>query len=281
MKKFICMLLAAALLLSACATKVGDTKKKSAIRLVTTTSVNDSGLLSYIIPDFEAETGYTVDIVSVGSGAAIKLGENGDADILLVHSKAAEEAFVEAGYGVERISFMYNFFVIIGPSGDPAGIAGCENAGEAFALISENQSGFVSRGDESGTHTAEKKIWAALGIEPSGDWYISAGAGMGACLTQASERQCYVMSDKATFLAMADKLELDILLEKGDDMKNVYSLIACNSDVNTGINADGAQALIDYITKESTLHKIAEYGLEQYGQSLFYVEYDGFSININ
>lgn len=251
-----------------------STPENHVIRLVTTTSVNDSGLLPYLIPDFEAETGYRVDVVSLGSGAAIKTAENGDADLLLVHSPAAEETFVADGYGVERLSFMHNFFVIAGPADDPAGIAECENAAEAFRKIYESKSGFVSRGDESGTHNAEKKIWSAISLEPGADdeWYISAGAGMGACLSQAGERGYYILCDKATFLSMKDNLELEILLEKGEDMKNTYSLIACNPAAIDGLNTEGAQAFIDFMLSGATLEKIADYGKEQYSQQLFYVE---------
>jgi len=252
---------------------LAEAPENKVIRCSTTTSVNDTGLLPFLQPDFEALTGYELIVVSNGSGAAIKLGESGDADVLLVHSKAAEEDFVANGYGVARISFMYNFFVIVGPQSDPAGIAECENATEAFAAIADSKCLFVSRGDESGTHTAEKKIWAAAEIEvgEADEWYISAGAGMGASLNQANEREAYILCDKATFLSMQDNLELGILLEKGDDMKNIYSLIACNPDKNPEVNSEGAQAFIDYMTSQDTLEKIANFGKDTYGQTLFYV----------
>jgi len=275
MKRIMSLTLVFAMLLAFGMTQaLADAPENKAIRLSTTTSVNDTGLLPFLQPDFEAATGYELIVVSNGSGAAIKLGESGDADVLLVHSKAAEEEFVANGYGISRISFMYNYFVIVGPASDPAGIAQCENAAEAFAAIADSKSLFVSRGDESGTHTAERKIWAAAEVEPGeqDDWYISAGAGMGASLNQANEREAYILSDKATFLSMKDNLDLEILLEKGDDMKNVYSLIACNPEQNSGINAEGAQAFIDYMTSEATLEKIADFGKNTYGQALFYVE---------
>ena len=277
MRKITSLVLAVAMLLTlgaAQAVALAYAPENKTIRCSTTTSVNDSGLLPYLQPDFEAETGYELIVVSNGSGAAIKLGESGDADLLLVHSKAAEEEFVANGYGVSRISFMYNYFVIVGPASDPANIVACENAAEAFAAIAESGSLFVSRGDESGTHTAERKIWAAAEIEPKeeDEWYISAGAGMGASLIQANERQAYILSDKATFLSMQDNLDLEILLEKGEDMKNVYSLIECNPEKISGLNSEGAQAFIEYMTSEATLEKIANFGVDTYGQSLFYVE---------
>ena len=242
------------------------------IRLSTTTSVNDSGLLPYLQPAFEAKTDYRLEITSGGSGAAIKLGETGDADCLLVHSPAAEQEFVANGFGLERIPFMYNYFVIAGPADDPLALADYANATEAFMTIAASQSTeFVSRGDDSGTHNAEKKIWSAAAVEPTGqNWYISAGAGMGACLNQANERQAYILTDKATFLSMASTLELKILLERSDEMKNTYSLIAVNQAKHAGINSEGAAAFITWMQSEEAKALIAAYGIEQYGEALFY-----------
>jgi len=245
------------------------------LRCSTTTSVNDSGLMEYLEPLFEAETGYDLQITSNGTGAAIALGESGDADVLLVHAKASEEDFIAKGFGLERIPFMYNFFVIAGPAADPAGIAASNSAADAFKKIAANKSEFISRGDESGTHKAELKIWTAAGVTPTAaadKWYISAGKGMGDCLTMASERIAYVLTDKATFLSMKANLELSIVLDKGDDMKNTYSLIACNPDKNTGLNTEGAQAFITWMTKQDTLDKIADYGMAEYGEGLFFVD---------
>ena len=245
------------------------------LRCSTTTSVNDSGLMEYLEPLFEAETGYDLQITSNGTGAAIALGESGDADVLLVHAKASEEDFIAKGFGLERIPFMYNFFVIAGPAADPAGIAASNSAADAFKKIAANKSEFISRGDESGTHKAELKIWTAAGVTPTAaadKWYISAGKGMGDCLTMASERIAYVLTDKATFLSMKANLELSIVLDKGDDMKNTYSLIACNPEKNTGLNTEGAQAFITWMTKQDTLDKIADYGMAEYGEGLFFVD---------
>ncbi|MEG0597479.1 MAG: substrate-binding domain-containing protein [Oscillospiraceae bacterium] len=242
------------------------------IRLSTTTSVNDSGLLSYLQPFFEEATGYKLEITSNGTGAAIKLGESGDADCLLVHAKASEEEFVAGGNGVERIPFMYNYFVLTGPESDPAGLAQCADATAGMKAIAAAKAPFVSRGDDSGTHKAELKLWKSAEVDPAGkDWYLSAGAGMGACLTQASERQAYVLTDKATYLSMADNLELKILLEKSDEMKNTYSVIAVSPEKHEGINAEGASAFIDWITGPEAGAMIADYGIAQYGEALFYL----------
>jgi tungstate transport system substrate-binding protein len=242
------------------------------IRLSTTTSVNDSGLLPSLQPAFEADTGYKLEVISNGTGAAIKLGETGDADVLLVHAKASEEEFVSGGYGVERIPFMYNFFIIVGPEDDPANIAAATTAGDAFAAIAQSRSTFLSRGDDSGTHKAELKIWGAKDIDPSGEsWYVSTGKGMGACLTQAGEMQGYCLTDKATFLSMEDKGGLKILLAESDDMKNTYSMIAVNPDKNPGVNIDGANAFIAWMQSDKAKGLIASYGTDIYGEPLFFI----------
>ena len=286
MKKLLALLMAMLLVVSlaACGEKAETTPSEDAaqseqaeitnatIRLSTTTSVNDSGLLPYLLPVFEAETGYKVEVQSAGTGAAIQKAEDGNADLILVHAKASEEEFIEKGFGVERLPFMYNFFVIVGPKDDPAGIADCEDAAAAFAKIRESGSKFISRGDESGTHKAELKIWGDDTPDAATDsWYISAGQGMGACLTMASEQQAYCLTDKATFLSMEDGLDLALLLEKGDDMKNTYSLIAVNPDKIDGLNVDGANALIDWMLGDEASDLIAKYGQEEYGVSLFYL----------
>ncbi len=242
------------------------------IRISTTTSVNDSGLLPYLLPAFEKATGYTVEVQSAGTGAAIQKAKDGNADLILVHAKASEEEFVNEGYGVERIPFMYNYFVIVGPADDPAGIKDCENAAEAFAKIADAEESFISRGDESGTHKAELKIWGEEVPDAEADkWYINAGKGMGACLSMADQMKGYCLTDKATFLSMKDELGLEILLEKGEDMKNTYSLIECNPEKLADINTEGAKAFIEWMTGDDASALIAEYGKEQYGAALFYL----------
>ena len=242
------------------------------IRLSTTTSVNDSGLLPYLQPYFEKDTCYTLEISSAGTGAAIEKGRTGDADCLLVHAKASEEEFIKEGYGVERIPFMYNYFVIIGPADDPAGIKGSASASEAFKKISDKGSIFVSRGDDSGTHKAELKIWKAAGIDPSKEeWYVSTGQGMGASIIVASEKQGYILTDKATYLSHELKGFFDILLEESDELKNTYSMIAVSTDKWKDTNIDGANAFIKWMTSEKASDLIAEYGAKEYGQQLFFV----------
>ena len=272
MKKLVAILLALLMVASFAACKKKDAEEPAVIRLSTTTSVNDSGLLPYLLPVFEAKTGYKVEVQSAGTGAAIQKAIDGNADLILVHAKASEEDFIAQGYGVERLPFMYNFFVIVGPKDDPAGIKDCANAAEAFAKIRENESKFVSRGDDSGTHKAELKIWGDNAPDAATEsWYISAGQGMGACLTMASEQQAYCLTDKATFLSMQAELNLDLLLEKGDDMKNTYSLIAVNPEKIDGLNTEGAKALIDWMLSDEASELIAKYGQDEYGVSLFYL----------
>lgn len=290
MKKLLALLMAMALVLALAAcggtteetTAAEDTTAEAVsveapenpvIRISTTTSVNDSGLLPAILPVFESKTGYTVEVQSAGTGAAIQKAKDGNADLILVHSKASEEEFVNEGYGVERIPFMFNFFVVVGPKDDPAGIADSANAAEAFNKIKESGSKFISRGDDSGTHKAELKIWGDEAIDAATDtWYISAGQGMGACLTMANEESAYCLTDKATFLSNKDSLEgLDIILNEGDDMKNTYSVIECNPEKLDGVNTEGAKAFIEWITSDEADELIAKYGEEEYGQALFTV----------
>lgn len=249
------------------------TPENPTIRMSTTTSVNDSGLLPAILPVFENKTGYKVEVQSAGTGAAIQKAKDGNADLILVHSKASEEAFVDEGYGVERIPFMFNYFVIVGPKDDPAGIKGSETAAAAVAKIAANESKFVSRGDDSGTHKAELKLWGENTPDAATDkWYISAGQGMGACLTMANEQGAYCLTDKATFLANKESLgDLDIILAESDDMKNTYSVIECDAEKLEGVNTAGAKALIDWLLSDEADALIAEYGKEKYGQALFTV----------
>ena len=255
---------------SGSASSAASTQK--VVRVSTTTSVNDSGLLPYLQPYFEKATGYTMEVTSAGTGAAIKKGETGDADALLVHEKASEEEFVNAGYGVERVPFMYNYFVIVGPANDPAGVKNTKSAAEAFKAIADSGSVFVSRGDDSGTNKKELQIWEAAGIDPSQQsWYVNAGAGMGATLTQAAERQGYTLTDKGTFLSNDAKKSLNIQLAESDDMKNTYTMIAVSPNKWPDTNIDGANAFIKWMTGDEASKLIADYGIEQYGEPLFYL----------
>jgi len=238
--------------------------------LATTTSTENSGLLAAILPDFEEKTGITAEVVAVGTGQALSLGESGDADVLLVHARAREDAFMEAGHGSRREDVMYNDFVIVGSPEDPADIRGMADAEQAFAAIAAAEAPFVSRGDDSGTHTKEKAIWAAAGLEPAGDWYISAGQGMGAVLTMANEELAYTLSDRATYLARTlEGTDLEILVEGDPVLFNPYGVMAVNPDKGDHIKADMAEQFIDWLISLPTQELIAEYGVEDFGSPLF------------
>lgn len=255
-------------------TPVETATENDVIRLSTTTSVNDSGLLPYLQPQFEKESGYKLEITSAGTGAAIEKARSGDADALLVHSKTAEEEFIAEGFAEERIPFMYNFFVILGPEDDPAGVKDCATASEAFKKIAESKQAFISRGDESGTHNAELKIWKAAELEPtaeSDEWYISAGDGMGAVITMAAEQKAYTLSDKATYLAHEKRPELSILMEESDEMKNTYSMLAVSPEKWPDTNIFGARTFIEWMQTDTATEMIEAYGVEEYGEKLFFV----------
>jgi tungstate transport system substrate-binding protein len=241
------------------------------ITLATTTSTENSGLLAVLLPPFEAKTGIRVDVVAVGTGAAIRLGQNGDADIILVHAPAAEAAFVEAGYGVNRRAVMHNDFVILGPSSDPAGVSGARSATEAYRRLSAATSrsvSFVSRGDDSGTHKKERAIWAAAAIEPSGGWYKEVGQGMGAVLTLASEMGGYTLADRGTFLAMRSKIALVVHLEGDPVLFNPYSIIAVNPAVHAHSRYEDAMRLIAWVTSQEGQAIIGGFRLQ--GEELFH-----------
>ena len=238
--------------------------------LATTTSTQDSGLLDFILPDFEAETGIQIDVIAVGTGQAIALGVDGNADVLLVHARSQEDAFMAAGDGVRREDVMYNDFVVVGPPSDPAGIGGSTDAAQSFTKIAESQSPFVSRGDNSGTHSKEKGIWTAIGIEPTGDWYISAGQGMGAVLTMADEQQAYTLSDRATYLARTlEGTELVISTEGDPILFNPYGVIAVNPAKNDQIHNDLANQFIDWLISVPVQEKIGQFGVDEFGAPLF------------
>ncbi len=238
--------------------------------LATTTSTEDSGLLGTILPVFEAEYNVTVDVIAVGTGQALQLGVDGNADVLLVHARAREDEFMANGDGVRREDVMYNDFVTVGPPGDPAGIAGMTDAAAALAQIAAAQAPFVSRGDDSGTHSKEKAIWAAAGIEPAGDWYISAGQGMGAVLTMADEQQAYTLSDRATYLARTlEGTELVIVVEGDPILFNPYGVMAVNPTKGDHIQNDLANKFIDWLISLPTQELIAEFGVAEFGAPLF------------
>lgn len=238
--------------------------------IATTTSTQDSGLLDVILPDFESEFGADTDVVAVGTGQALKLGEDCNADVVLVHARAREDEFMSAGFGIRREDVMYNDFVILGSADDAAAIRGMTVAADALAAIAAAEAPFISRGDESGTHTKELSIWKAAAIEPSGDWYISAGQGMGAVINMANEQQAYTLSDRATYLARtAEGLDLEVLVEGDAALFNPYGVITVNPEKCTNVNAELGNQFVDWIVSVPTQEKIAAFGQEEFGQSLF------------
>jgi tungstate transport system substrate-binding protein len=259
--------------------------------LATTTSTENSGLLAHILPDFEAGYNATVEVIAVGTGQALKLGEDGNCDVVLVHARSKEDTFLEAGYGVNRKDLMYNDFVIVGPASDPAGVKGMTDAGAALAKIAETQSQFVSRGDDSGTHTKEQFLWKESGLElqektstitkkgtarevtyvcPSETWYISAGQGMGAVLTMADELQAYTLTDRGTYLARTlEGIDLVILVEGDPRLFNPYGITAVNPEVHPHVNFGLGMSFINWFTSVPTQKVIGEFGKEKFGQPLF------------
>lgn len=238
--------------------------------LATTTSTDDSGLLDYLLPDFEKVCACQVKVVAVGSGQALQIGVDGNADVLLVHSPAKEKEFMANGDGTRREDVMYNDFVIVGPADDPAGVAGAATASEAFQMIATAGETFISRGDDSGTDVKEKAIWKAAETDPTGDWYISAGQGMGSVLTMADELQAYTLSDRATFLSRTKQgINLSILMQGDPLLFNPYGVIAVNPAKNPNIKANLANQFIDWLISVPVQEKIGQFGAAEFGQNLF------------
>ncbi len=245
--------------------------------LATTTSTQDSGLLDELVPMFQEQTGYTVQTIAVGTGAALAMAEEGNADVLLVHAPASEVALMEAGFGKDRMLIMHNDFVIVGPASDPAGIAGGESSAQSFSSIAESEASFISRGDDSGTNKKELSIWASTSYDPAvakPAWYVESGQGMGATLIIASEKDAYTLTDRATYLANQENLNLEILVEGDAVLLNVYHVITVNPDVWPETNYEGALAFAQFITDPETQAVIGEFGVDQYGQPLFFPDAD-------
>lgn len=237
--------------------------------LATTTSTQDSGLLEVLVPAFEAASGYTVKTVAVGSGAALKLGTEGNADVLLVHSPAAEQDFMAAGSGVDRRLVMHNTFLIVGPANDPARVKGMASAADAFKAIADAKAPFVSRGDGSGTEARELAYWKKLGITPDPSWYLKSGQGMGATLRIASEKGAYTLTDIATWAATQRNLSLASLVDKDASLLNIYHVIAVNPARWPRVNATGATAFEDYLVSPVGQQLIGSFGKDTYGMQLF------------
>lgn len=239
------------------------------IILATTTSTRDSGLLDVLLPMFEEATGYTVKMVAVGTGQALQMGQEGNADVLLVHAPKSEKEYMDGGYGKDRYLVMHNDFIMVGPAEDPASIKASASTAAAFAAIAENQAIFVSRGDDSGTNKAELNLWKAAEITPEGDWYLKTGQGMGDTLRIASEKAGYTLTDRATYLATKDTLDLAIVYEGDKALLNIYHVITVNPEKWPNMNYDGAKAFADWMVSDSTQLVIASFGVDQYGQALF------------
>jgi tungstate transport system substrate-binding protein len=241
------------------------------IILATTTSTQDSGLLDMLVPLFEEQSGYIVQTIAVGSGEAMKMGEEGNADVLLVHAPASEVAFMEAGHGVDRFLVMHNDFVIVGPAADPAGIKGMGTAAEAFTAIFNAGAEFITRGDDSGTHKKELALWKAAALDPAGQaWYVETGQGMGASMIVASEKGAYILTDRATYLANKDNYQLEILVEGEPGLLNIYHVITVNPDKSDQINSEGGLAFANFMVDAATQAVIGEFGVDTYGAPLFF-----------
>ena len=243
--------------------------QSNVVILSTTTSTQDSGLLDVLVPMFEKRTGLTVKTISIGTGQALALAARGEADVTLAHAPALEKKYVTEGKMSHRRLVMYNDFVIIGPSDDPARVKGLPKAVDAFKRIAESQSRFVSRGDKSGTHVLEQGLWKQAGIEPRGAWYIESGQGMGQTLGIANDRRAYTVTDRGTYLAFQKRVDLPILVEKDRPLLNVYSVMEVNPTNGPRVNAAGGKAFADFMLAPETQAVIKTFGADKYGQPLF------------
>jgi tungstate transport system substrate-binding protein len=272
MKKLFSVLLVASLFLTSC--NAGGSQTQDLL-LVSTTSTQDSGLLDVLLPAFTAQTGYNVQLVAVGSGQALKIGEQGNADVILLHSPAAEKEFLANGFGIDRRIVMHNDFVIVGPPSDPAALRTQPTLDSVFKKIFSSASTFVSRGDESGTHVKELTLWKNAGLEPPGQsWYLETGQGQGATLSIASEKSAYALTDRGTFLAYKSNVDLEILFEGDSSLLNVYHVITVNPEKWSNVNLAGAKAFADFVTSPEGQQIIAEFGVEQYDEPLFFPDAD-------
>ncbi|MEW8659643.1 MAG: substrate-binding domain-containing protein [Candidatus Thiodiazotropha endolucinida] len=238
---------------------VAETVQKQTIRLATTTSTDNSGLLADILPTFTEATGYPVHVIAVGTGKALRMGRDGDVDLVLVHARAAEDRFVSEGHGVKRYGVMYNDFVLVGPTDDPAGISQAEDAITALRRIAGHAASFISRGDDSGTHKKELGLWKKSHTKPAGEWYLEVGQGMGKVLQIASEMDAYTLTDRGTWLAYQAKSPLKIVFERDPLLFNPYGIIAVNPKRYPDINHDGANALIKWLISPDGQERIGNF----------------------
>jgi tungstate transport system substrate-binding protein len=244
--------------------------KPTSMILATTTSTQDSGLLDVIIPMFEKQNNVKVKVIAVGTGQALAMGQKGEADALLVHAPAAEKAVVDAGDGINYKRVMYNDFILVGPTSNPANISGSDIKA-AFKTLYDTKTTFISRGDQSGTNTKELGIWTALTIKPAGDNYVSTGQGMGQTLLIASQKNGYTLTDRATWLAQKKNLpNLKIVVEGGNDLMNIYHVMEVNPDKHQGVNSKDAKKFVDFMVSDKTMKVITNFGKKEYGQPLFF-----------
>ncbi len=268
-KKWISLWAIVAILLVG-STLPGYAQQKTVI-LATTTSTQDSGLLDVLLPIFEKKTGYFVKTIAVGSGQAMAMGQKGEADVLLVHSPAAEKKFVAEGFGINRRLVMHNDYIILGPSEDPAKIKGMKSATEAFKKIASAGALFLSRGDNSGTHSKERDVWKTAGMNPEGQkWYQQTGLGMGQTINVTNEKKGYTLADRGTYLALKKNLALDILVEGDAVLLNIYHVIEVNPAKWPKVNAPGAKAFADFMVAKETQDVIKTFGVDKYGSPLFF-----------
>ncbi len=237
------------------------------ITIASTTSTANSGLFDYLLPQFTKKSGIETRVVAVGTGAAIRLARGGDADILFVHHRPSEEKFVSEGFGIKRYDVMYNDFIIVGPSKDPAAIKNCSSSADAFKKIGQSKSAFASRGDDSGTHKKEKGIWKSAGVDTSGSWYRSTGSGMGATLNTASAMEAYALSDRGTWISFKNKGDLNILCSGDPKLFNPYGVILVNKAKFPHIKAEMGQQFIDWLVGKEGQKAIGDFRL--HGKTLF------------
>jgi tungstate transport system substrate-binding protein len=266
------------LALAGCGSKTENAPREAAkppavkdVILATTTSTQDSGLLDVIIPDFEKKTGYKVKPIAVGTGQALKMGEKGEADVLLTHSMASEKPLVDSGVAVNYKLVMHNDFIVVGPESDPAGVRQAKDSPEAFKKIAERGAVFISRGDDSGTHKQELSIWKSAGITPKGmKWYQETGSGMGQTLSVANEKQGYTLTDRATYLAQKKNLKLAIVAQGDRALLNIYHVMQVNPEKFPKVNGAGAKAFVEHITGPEAQKIIGNFGRDKFGEALFY-----------
>ena len=246
----------------------GTVAAQERLRLATTTSTENSGLLEVLHPPFEARHNVKVDVIAVGTGKALRLGENGDVDVLMVHAPLAEQAFIEKGFGSERLPVMHNDFVLVGPPHDPSGVKSTVDIADAMRKIADGSAAFISRGDDSGTHKKELSLWQAARLEPGGERYLSVGQGMGAVIKIADDKQAYTLSDRGTYLAFKDKVGLEVVYAGDESLFNPYHVILLNEERHPHIKADLARRYAGFIRSPEGQQIIADFRIA--GEPLFY-----------